>query len=165
MHSTLSVPLECDQSSPAIASSRVVAFVEPRASERLVTNLSLLVNEVVTNAVVHGGSSIYLEIYVFAAYAVRVEVFDASFDLPEMQSLLPDGQSGRGLHLVDALANKWGARRRADGKVVWFELHDKTRCSPGRPVGAPTRADPDQPSRRAIGVKDTDRLRQTNAVR
>jgi anti-sigma regulatory factor (Ser/Thr protein kinase) len=86
--------------------------------------LSLLVSEIVTNAVVHGGSSIHLDISALPAHSVRVEVFDGSFDLPEMQSLPPDSASGRGLRLVETLAHEWGARRRVDGKVVWFELHE-----------------------------------------
>ena len=125
MHATLSLPLAPDSSSPAIARSRAAAFVAPWASEHLATRLNLLVSEIVTNAVVHGGSSIHLELDVLTAYSVRVEVFDGSFDLPEMQTLPPESESGRGLHLVDALANEWGARERVDGKVVWFELHDE----------------------------------------
>ncbi len=125
MHSTFSVPLQSDPSSPAIARARAVGFVEAWASEQLRMTLSLLTSEIVTNAVVHGGSNICLELSVLPAYAVRVEVFDASLDLPEVRNPPPDGESGRGLQLVAALANDWGARRRLDGKVVWFELHDQ----------------------------------------
>src|SRR6478609_2915818 len=121
MHSTFSVPLESDPSSPAIARARAVAFVEDWASEQLRTTLRLLTSEVVTNAVVHGGSNICLELSIIPASAVRVEVFDASFDLPEVKDPPPDSESGRGMQLVAALANDWGARRRLDGKVVWFE--------------------------------------------
>ena len=124
MHATLSLPLAPDSSSPAIARSRTTAFVAPWASDHLATRLSLLVSEIVTNAVVHGGSSIHLDVDVLTASSVRVEVFDGSLDLPEMQTLPPESESGRGLQLVEALANEWGARERVDGKVVWFELHD-----------------------------------------
>jgi hypothetical protein len=34
----------------------------------------------------------------------------------------PDTVTGRGLLLVDALTDRWGAERTGDGKVVWFEL-------------------------------------------
>jgi anti-sigma regulatory factor (Ser/Thr protein kinase) len=123
MHSTLSMPLFSDPSSPAIARSRAVASVESWASERLTTTLSLLVSEVVTNAVLHGGVNICLELSVLRSHAVRVEVFDSSSELPELQSTTSlERESGRGLQLVDALADTWGARPRGDGKVVWFEL-------------------------------------------
>jgi anti-sigma regulatory factor (Ser/Thr protein kinase) len=124
MHATLSLPLAFDLSSPAIARPRAVALVAPWASEQLELDLRVLVSEVVTNAVVHGGPNIQLDIAVLTAYWVRVEVFDGSFDLPEMQTFVPDRESGRGLHLVDTLANQWGTRQRVDGKVVWFELHE-----------------------------------------
>jgi hypothetical protein len=87
-------------------------------------SLRLLTSVVVTNAVVHGGSNICLELCVLPAYAVRVEVFDRSRDRPVVKHPPPDSESGRGLQLVAAMANDWGARRRLDGKIVWFELHD-----------------------------------------
>ena len=125
MHSTLSMPLFADPSSPAIARSRATALVESWASERLQSALSLLVSEVVTNAVLHGGADICLELSVLRSHAVRVEVFDSSPELPELQTTTPlERESGRGLQLVDALANTWGARPRGDGKIVWFDLSD-----------------------------------------
>ena len=48
---------------------------------------------------------------------------DASHALPVLQE--EDGhlrESGRGLHLVDALATAWGVIPHAAGKTVWFEL-------------------------------------------
>ena len=125
MHSTLSLPLASDSSSPAIARSRAVAFVEPWASEQLGIDLRLLVSEVVTNAVKHGGANIHLEITVVTANSVRVEVFDGSFDLPHRQTHPTESECGRGLQLIERLADEWGTRRRVDGKVVWFELHEK----------------------------------------
>jgi hypothetical protein len=125
LQSTLSMPLLSNLSSPALARSRVTTSVEPWGSVGLVSDLRLLVSEVVANAVVHGGADICLELYVLRAYAVRIEVFDSSLQLPELQFGTPPGsESGRGLQLVDALASRWGARHRGDGKVVWFELHD-----------------------------------------
>lgn len=138
MHSTLSMPLESEPSSAATARTHAAALVESWASEHLVMVLSLLVTELVTNAIVHVGSVIHLEIFVLTGRAVRVEVFDTSFELPRVDNPLPDRESGRGLQLVETLANQWGARRRVDGKVVWFELHENTSEPrwPG-PTGAP----------------------------
>lgn len=54
---------------------------------------------------------------------VRVEVTDGSRNLPAVPpSLSPDAESGRGLLLLDAVADKWGADPLAGGgKTVWFE--------------------------------------------
>jgi hypothetical protein len=51
----------------------------------------------------------------------RVEVVN---DAPEMLAALrePSAGSGRGLHIVDALASRWGTEALDREKVVWFEL-------------------------------------------
>jgi hypothetical protein len=36
----------------------------------------------------------------------------------------PRDTGGRGLHLVEALATRWGTESSDDEKVVWFELAD-----------------------------------------
>ena len=33
-----------------------------------------------------------------------------------------DARGGRGLHLVEALSNRWGVQDGRRGKQVWFEL-------------------------------------------
>lgn len=84
----------------------------------------LLVSELVTNALLHTDSEpIEVSIEVGEG-AVRVEVVDADPTRPELVSPGPEDEHGRGLTLVDALAQRWGVEDRAggDGKVVWFEL-------------------------------------------
>jgi serine phosphatase RsbU (regulator of sigma subunit)/anti-sigma regulatory factor (Ser/Thr protein kinase) len=85
----------------------------------------LLLSEVVTNSVVHGGSSdsadwIGLDVEL-SPEALRVEVRDDGPGFrpaPELPSPMETG--GRGLYLVDELADRWGV---ADGgRRVWFEL-------------------------------------------
>ena len=42
---------------------------------------------------------------------------------PRLASAQPDDEGGRGLHLVAAVADRWGTRQLAGGgKVVWSEL-------------------------------------------
>ena len=45
------------------------------------------------------------------------------FDRPSF-ARPPDGASGRGLHLVDVLADRWGLGQARDGPgwKVWFEI-------------------------------------------
>ena len=84
---------------------------------------SLLVSELVTNAVRHGASRATLEAEAPGG-VLRVSVYDQSPALPELkESPDPTAESGRGLHLVSLLASRWGFEPvNGEGKVVWFEL-------------------------------------------
>lgn len=87
----------------------------------------LLVSELVTNAVRHGKVSPGREIgtrFALREGALRLEVADANDDWPHPRIAGDDDESGRGLGLVDALADRWGTYRRAGGvgKCVWVEL-------------------------------------------
>ncbi|KAF4410462.1 hypothetical protein CRI70_20485 [Streptomyces sp. Ru87] len=95
--------------------------------------VALLVGELAANAVRHGrvdgrpdGRDFRLRIgYEARARVIRVEVSDASAEGPGPVPADPgpDGESGRGLLLVDALADRWGVGpRRPPGKTVWAEL-------------------------------------------
>lgn len=89
----------------------------------LVDTASLLVTELVTNAVRHAQPPIGLRIARPAEGLLHVEVADHSLRPPK-PDLDPDTAtlSGRGLFLVDALASRWGYRPDGHGKTVWFEL-------------------------------------------
>jgi PAS domain S-box-containing protein len=56
------------------------------------------------------------------AAAVWVEVFDSDMRLPRIRSAADTDEGGRGLYLVDQLADRWGSRPTKDGKAVWFEV-------------------------------------------
>ncbi len=81
----------------------------------------LLVSELVTNAVLHAGTSIVVGVHVQGA-RVRVAVDDLSAAFPQPRAAADDASDGRGLLLVDALSSSWGWDLTADGKSVWFEL-------------------------------------------
>ncbi|WP_142214346.1 ATP-binding protein [Streptomyces sp. SLBN-118] len=83
----------------------------------------LCVSELATNALVHGvppGRGYRLKLWLHGAGVLRVEVHDSGGGLPSLQE--PDGESGRGLLLVAALADKWGVDERDPGKIVWCEF-------------------------------------------
>ena len=82
---------------------------------------TLLVSEVVTNSLLHAGSSIDLTIRK-CAEGIRVEVRDHSTNLPAPRNYAGDSVTGRGLEILDLTAANWGAELFEDGKVVWFEL-------------------------------------------
>ncbi|HVL99495.1 MAG TPA: ATP-binding protein [Egibacteraceae bacterium] len=82
----------------------------------------LLVSELVTNALLHARSPVQLLVRVEDA-TVRVEVGDDAERLPVRMVEPGDAIAGRGLHIVEELAARWGAERRpSGGKAVWFEL-------------------------------------------
>lgn len=87
----------------------------------------LLLSELMTNAVRHGRVPAGREVAarcVLDGDVFRVEVADASEALPCPREAGPDDESGRGLALVELLADAWGAcpRPYGIGKAVWFEL-------------------------------------------
>ncbi|MFC7637399.1 ATP-binding protein [Streptomyces thermogriseus] len=92
--------------------------------------VALIVGELAANAVRHGrvpGRDFALSLTLDAtAGVIRIEVADAASDRrPPMTapSCHPDGESGRGLLLVDVLARDWGwTPRRPVGKTVWAEV-------------------------------------------
>ncbi|GAA1075320.1 ATP-binding SpoIIE family protein phosphatase [Nocardiopsis composta] len=59
------------------------------------------------------------------ASSVWVEVFDDDLRLPRIRSAGADDEGGRGLYLVDQLADRWGSRPTPTGKAVWFEISMK----------------------------------------
>lgn len=82
---------------------------------------TLLVSEVVTNAILHAGSEIELRLTT-APHHLRVEVRDTSMLVPALRRYQADAVTGRGLELVETVAAAWGVIPEPDGKVVWFEL-------------------------------------------
>lgn len=80
----------------------------------------LLASELVTNAVLHARSEMLVRVEV--EHRLRVEVRDANPRVPQASEVPLEALSGRGLHLVEALADQWGIEPGPDGKVVWFEL-------------------------------------------
>jgi anti-sigma regulatory factor (Ser/Thr protein kinase) len=81
----------------------------------------LAVSEIVTNAVIHAGTDVHVAAELAGA-RLRVSVSDRSPELPERRDPELQSPSGRGLRLVEAVADRWGVERAGDGKTVWFEL-------------------------------------------
>ncbi|MEE4490072.1 ATP-binding protein [Streptomyces sp. BE230] len=88
-----------------------------------VGDVVLCVSELCTNALVHGvppGRGYRLMLWLRDEGQVRVEVHDSGDGEPGVRE--PDGESGRGLVIVDALADRWGVGERSPGKIVWCEF-------------------------------------------
>jgi anti-sigma regulatory factor (Ser/Thr protein kinase) len=123
---SLQITLERDPLAPARARAAVASFTERSeiAPDSLDT-LSLLVSELVSNAVLHsdapGASAIRLCARLLGPDAVRIEVTDegSGFTAVPRDPTRIDG--GYGLFLVDTQATSWGIDRRF-GNCVWFEV-------------------------------------------
>ncbi|GHF40637.1 hypothetical protein GCM10018790_17820 [Kitasatospora xanthocidica] len=84
----------------------------------------LLSSELVTNALLHTGKGAVFDAVLGSDHRLRIEVQDGTSRLPGRRRD-PGAEyatSGRGLLLVEALADSWGVQLRGDGKVTWFEL-------------------------------------------
>ncbi|MFI1223036.1 MULTISPECIES: ATP-binding protein [unclassified Streptomyces] len=90
--------------------------------EPLAETLILLISELVTNAVVHTGCPAVLRMLFGGAGTVRVEVADASDCPPLQRHAEGDDTNGRGLELVDGLADRWGWLPEGAGKQIWCEV-------------------------------------------
>lgn len=94
------------------------------ADEPVAETLILLISELVTNAVVHTGCPAVLRMLfpIAPAAPVRVEVADASEFPPSPRHAHRDETGGRGLELVDGLADRWGWQPEGQGKQIWCEV-------------------------------------------
>lgn len=103
------------------------------AEEPLAETLILLISELVTNAVVHTGCPAVLRVLCGSGGAgtVRVEVVDTSACPPRPRHAEGGDTNGRGLELVDGLADRWGWQPEGRGKSIWCEV-DRDACEADR---------------------------------
>ena len=90
--------------------------------EHLDYDASMVVSELVTNAVLHARTELVVRLQL--GTTLRVEVCDSSQVMPSPRTHGSAATTGRGLHLVAALATSWGCDRTPTGKVVWAEFAD-----------------------------------------
>ncbi|WP_326827973.1 MULTISPECIES: SpoIIE family protein phosphatase [unclassified Streptomyces] len=89
--------------------------------EYLVSTVELIVSELVTNAIRHGGGPIRLRL--IQHQVLTCEVSDSNTSHPRPRHPHNIDENGRGLFLVAQLSRRWGSRSTTDGKVVWAEQH------------------------------------------
>ena len=98
------------------------------APPEVVDSAELMVSELATNCVRYVETDFTVTVE-RTPQQVRVDVADSGRGAVEMQDPTPADASGRGLRIVDELADAWGVDVAAgdrDGKSVWFTLalHD-----------------------------------------
>nr|WP_238420543.1 SpoIIE family protein phosphatase [Streptomyces taklimakanensis] len=112
------------------------------ASDDQAEGAVLLLSEVLTNVLVHteGDASLVAELSgERGSRRLRVEVADPSDELPHRREPGELASRGRGLLLLEMLADSWGVAPRGVGKSIWFELRESAgsgrTTGPERPAG------------------------------
>jgi anti-sigma regulatory factor (Ser/Thr protein kinase) len=135
----------CDPRAPGIARLTLRAVLQAHGLTELADRAELLTSELTTNSVRHtrGPASVRLH---WLDPVLRVSVWDMSPDLPPLgprSVASPDAFTGRGLLILDVLADRWGGCGTGEGpygpagKTVWFELALPPDPPTGGPVSAP----------------------------
>ena len=99
--------------------TNAVGDVPPEILDRV----ALLVSELATNAIRHGGTDFTVRVDQ-TPDEIAVQIADAGEGTPILRQAQPRDASGRGLQIVEALADSWGVRPEpsGSGKTVWFTL-------------------------------------------
>ncbi|MFJ3706805.1 ATP-binding protein [Streptomyces sp. NPDC090053] len=110
----------------------------------LIDAAQLCVTELVVNVIKHVGAGTPTTLAVsMNGTCLRIEIHDPDTRaLPTLLEAGVDAETGRGVALVDAVADRWGVLLRADRKVTWCELATDL-LSPNGHSGSPrvTRAE------------------------
>ncbi len=110
----------------ALSSARhmIRAAVRAWGAKERADEVELAADELTTNALMHtdGGAIVTIRVLTGPERRLRVDVEDRSSALPRRRDAGESGVSGRGLMLVDRLADAWGVESRGTGKCVWCEF-------------------------------------------
>jgi anti-sigma regulatory factor (Ser/Thr protein kinase) len=101
-----------------------VNLAEWGVDDEVVDSAELCVSELVTNVIMHAGTPCHLTVHLEEG-SVGVLVRDggeASGDAVPTTDEDPLRVSGRGLTLIDALAQRWGTHTDEHGTIAWFVL-------------------------------------------
>ncbi len=87
----------------------------------VVQDATLIVSELLTNAIVHGSPPIRLRLRK-TPEELAIEVDDAASAMPRKLRATPTDLHGRGLAIVADIGSRWAARADGYGKTVWSTL-------------------------------------------
>jgi len=111
----------------AVARQQLRELLHDWDSQDQIDSAVLLLSELLTNVLVHTDADAVLLAEVRGEIGdrrMRVEVTDTSDDLPHKRRPGELASSGRGLVLIELLAQSWGVDPRGEGKSIWFELYE-----------------------------------------
>jgi anti-sigma regulatory factor (Ser/Thr protein kinase) len=121
------VPQEWDvePNAAAVPSARrlvveIARFWRVPLSDDALSDVELCTSELLANAMEHAKARCKVTVR-WTGASLRVEVADTSREIPTPGHSQDTVTGGRGLILVEALADSWGWHPEGVGKVVWFE--------------------------------------------
>ncbi|MEU9413796.1 SpoIIE family protein phosphatase [Streptomyces sp. NPDC048272] len=135
---TLLTVAQAEPARIAGARQQIRELLHDWADSEQVDSAVLMVSEMVTNVLVHtDGDAVLVADAVGepGSRRLRVEVADSSDELPHKRHPGEMASSGRGVLLMEMLADAWGVDPRGEGKCIWFELREQS-----KPDRAPTAA-------------------------
>ncbi|WP_406187632.1 SpoIIE family protein phosphatase [Streptomyces sp. NBC_01006] len=100
------------------------------ADAEQVDSAVLMVSEMVTNVLMHtdGDALLVAEaVGELGTRRLRIEVADSSDELPHKRHPGEMASSGRGVLLMEMLADTWGVDPRGEGKSIWFEMDEQAK--------------------------------------
>ena len=107
-----------DPNSASEGKSRACVQSVLEQHEHLMDDIALATSELVANAVVHAQSDLHVVVELWQ-HMIRIGVVDASPAPPVLQNPDTTSEGGRGLFIVDAIADTWGFDYVPSGKCVW----------------------------------------------
>ncbi|MCC3767935.1 SpoIIE family protein phosphatase [Streptomyces sp. UNOC14_S4] len=108
-----------DPSAVAAARADVTRQLTEWGLVEAVFTTELILSELITNAIRHAAGPIRVRL--LRDRVLICEVSDASSTSPHLRYAAAEDEGGRGLFLVAQLADRWGTRYTAGGKVIWAE--------------------------------------------
>ncbi|MCA1220471.1 ATP-binding SpoIIE family protein phosphatase [Streptomyces sp. 8L] len=126
---------QADPERIADARHQLRALLHDWPDEEQIDSAVLMVSEMVTNVLVHTDGDALVSAETAGesgSRTLRVEVADTSDQLPHRRKPGEMASSGRGLVLMEVLADEWGVDPRGDGKMIWFELREHLVAEAGR---------------------------------
>ncbi|MFB7113435.1 SpoIIE family protein phosphatase [Streptomyces sp. NPDC056190] len=129
---TLMTVAQAEPERVSVARRQLRELLHDWSSEEHVDSAVLLLSETLANVLLHTDVDALVLAEVSGERGerrLRVEVTDAGDDLPHKRRPGELASSGRGLVLIELLADAWGVVPRGQGKSIWFELYE---ASPAR---------------------------------
>lgn len=115
-------PMEIDSSAPSVARQTVrESLAKLGVTGNLAGDILVVVSELVSNAVEHGGGYDGLEID-HEGDQLTIRVYDRSSSLPRPRVPEPLTPRSRGLQLVNAVVPSWGSEKCEGGKYIWVRF-------------------------------------------
>ncbi len=107
--------------SPRTARHFVAELLQAWDYTCIAESAALITSELASNSVRHTGQP-YLVGLEDLGNGVRLSVEDHVAAPPVPRPAADDALDGRGMHIVEALADSWGTQLHGDGKIVWCTL-------------------------------------------